>query len=55
MLREQSPKRLWDDCMELEAYIQSHTANDHPHLKGEVPDKLMSSDTANISEFAEHG
>ena len=55
MLRKQLPKRMWDYCMELEAYVQSHTANGHPHLKGEVPEKLMSGDTANISEFAEHG
>ena len=41
--------------MELEAYIQSHTANGHPHLKGEVPETVMSGETADDSEFAEHG
>ena len=54
MLRKKSPKRLWDECMELEAYIQFHRANGHPHLEGEVPETLMSGETADISEFAKH-
>ena len=55
MLRKQLPKRMWDYCMELEAYVQSHTANGHPHLKGEVPKTVMSGETADISSFAKHG
>ena len=54
MLKTHSPKRLWDDCIELQAYIRSQTANGHYHLKGEVPETVMSGETADISKFAEY-
>ena len=35
MLKMKLPKRLWDDCMELEAYIRSNTAHDIFELQGD--------------------
>jgi hypothetical protein len=55
MVKAKVPKRLWDDCLELEAYIRSNTYNGHPMLKGETPETVVSGETADISEFAEHG
>ena len=55
MLKAKVPKRLWDDCLEMEAYIKSNTYNGHPMLKGETPETAVSGETADISEFAEHG
>jgi hypothetical protein len=48
------PKRLWDECLEMESYICSNTYNGHTSLKGETPETVMSGETADISEFAEH-
>jgi hypothetical protein len=28
MVRSGAPKRLWDDCLEREAYVRSHTVHD---------------------------
>ena len=53
MLETKAPKRLWDDCLELEAYIRSHTAHDIYALEGEVPQTIVSGETPDISEFAE--
>ena len=53
MIETKAPKRLWDDCLELEAYIRSHTAHDIYGLEGEVPQTLVSGETPDISEFAE--
>jgi hypothetical protein len=38
----------------MEACIRSHTYNGHPLLKGETPETVVSGETADISEFAEH-
>ena len=51
MIRTQSPKCLWDHCLELEAYIRSCTAHDLFKLRGEVPETLMKGSTADISQF----
>ncbi|KAI2512329.1 Reverse transcriptase (RNA-dependent DNA polymerase) [Fragilaria crotonensis] len=37
MVKSGAPKRLWDDCLEREAYIRSHTAHDIYRLNGQVP------------------
>ena len=50
-----SPKVLWDHCLELEALIRSNTALRHYELNGEVPETIMSGQTADISPFAEVG
>ena len=48
-----SPKALWDHCLELEALIRSHTALRPYELNGEVPETIMSGQTADISPLAE--
>ena len=48
-----SPKRLWDDYMQLESFIRSHTALDIWQLQGQVPQTLMTGQTADISQFYE--
>ena len=53
MVESKAPKRLWDDCLELEAYIRSHTAHNIYGLEGEVPQTLVTGETPDISEFSE--
>jgi hypothetical protein len=55
MLLKHSPKRLWDDCLEFQAFIKSHMACNHYELKGECPETMLSGETADILEFAEYG
>jgi hypothetical protein len=56
MLKRHSPKRLWDDCLELQTFIKSHnTAGNSFELKGETPETMLSGETADISEFTEFG
>ncbi len=38
MLATGTPMRLWDDCLELEAYIRSHSINSAYCLDGKVPE-----------------
>ena len=52
MVRSAAPKRLWDDCLEREAYIRSLTAHDIYRLDGQVPETVVSGETADISPFA---
>ena len=52
MVRSGAPKRLWDDCLEREAYVRSLTAHDIYRLNGQVPETLVSGETADISPFA---
>ena len=37
LLKSWAPKQLWDNCLELEAYIRSNTAHGIHKLDGEVP------------------
>ena len=53
MIKKRSPKKLWDDCLELEGYIRSNTAHDIFMLNGEVPETIMSGETSDISQFCE--
>jgi hypothetical protein len=55
MLKKHSPKRLWDDCLEFQTYVTSNTAGNYFGLNGENPESMLSGQTANASEFAEHG
>ena len=48
-----APKRLWDDCMEHQSFIRSHTALDIWQLRGQVPQTRMTGHTADISQFFE--
>ena len=52
MVRSQAPKRLWDDCLEREAYVHSLTALSIYGLSGQVPETIVSGETAGISPFA---
>ena len=40
MIKFNSPKKLWDDCLELEMEIRSCTANNVFELKGEYQEQL---------------
>ncbi len=48
MVRSAAPKRLWEDCLEREAYVRSRTAHDIYRLKGQVPETTVSGETADI-------
>ena len=48
-----TPKRLWDDCLELECYIRSNIAHGIYKLDREVLETIMSGKTSNISQFCE--
>jgi hypothetical protein len=54
MFNSKAPKRLWDDCIELEAYIQSNTWNNRYANQGEVPETIISGQTSDISTFCQH-
>ena len=53
MVRSAAPKRLWDDCLEREAYVHSFTAHDIYKLNGQVPETIVSGETADISPLAQ--
>ena len=40
MVRSRAPKKLWDDCLEREAYVRSMTAHEIYRLNGQVPETL---------------
>ena len=52
MVRSSAPRCLWDHCLERESYIRSHTALDIFSLNGQVPETIVSGETADISPFA---
>jgi hypothetical protein len=54
MIMATSPKVLWDNCLELEAYIRSHTAHDKYGLKGKVTKTIMTGRTPDTSPPAEY-
>ena len=51
LLRSREQKCLWDDCLELKAYIRSNTAHEINELDGKVPKMVMSGETSDISQF----
>jgi len=53
-LRAHSPAALWDHCLELESLIRSHTSNDNILLQGQVPETVLTGQTADISALVEH-
>ena len=55
MIRSRAPKKLWDDCLELELYICSNTTHDIYELQGEVPEMIVSGETSDILQFCQHG
>ncbi len=50
MLAMGAPRRIWDDCLELEAYIHSHSANSVHYLDGEVPKMYFWRDTCHQTD-----
>ena len=55
MMKMKAPKKLWDHCLELQGFIKSHTTNDHFELQGQIPETVLSGQTADISPFALFG
>ena len=53
-MRRLWPTKLWDQCIEFEALIRPHTDLDIYELQGQVPETLLSGQTADISSFIEH-
>jgi hypothetical protein len=53
MVKTKSPKRLWDYCIELASIVRSHTAHDIYQLNGQVPETIMTGQTADISFICE--
>jgi hypothetical protein len=47
-------QQIWDHCIELEAMIWSHTVLDSFELQGQVPETIVSGQTADISLFIEY-
>ena len=54
MVQEQLPTVLWDHCLERQAHIRSLTAHDIFGLSGQVPETLVSGETADILPYAEY-
>ena len=55
MVQSKAPKRFWDDCLEREAYVRSLTAHDIYKLNGQVPETIVSGETADISPLVQFG
>ena len=53
MISKQSPKRLWDHAIELEAQIRLHTALSSYQLDVEVPKTKLKGQPADISNLCE--
>ena len=51
MNKMKSPKVLWDDYLELEAYIRSNTDLDIFELDRMTPETNMSGETSDITTF----
>ena len=55
MVSSKCHKPFWDDCLEMEVHIRSHTALNAFDLHGEVPETVMTGETTDTSVFAEFG
>ena len=55
MLATNTPKQLWDHCMEMQFLVRSHTALDIFELNGNVPETLMKGRPADISRICQYG
>ncbi len=55
MIKTGSPMCLWDHCLKLEAYVHSCTSNDIYVTVGQVPETIVTGNTANISLIADFG
>ena len=55
MLATNTPKQLWDYCMEMQFLVRSHTALDIYELQGQVPETVMKGRPADISRICQYG
>ena len=55
MIKNGSPKTLWDHCIKLEALVCSSTSNDIYMTNVKVPETIMTVSTADISHISEFG
>ena len=55
MIRTGSPKRLWDHCIQFQAMIRSCTTNSIYMTAGQVPETIMTGDTADVSQICQFG
>jgi hypothetical protein len=55
MIASHCPIRLWDECIELMADINSHTVHENFGLDGQTPQALITGSTPDISILAEFG
>jgi hypothetical protein len=55
MVSTHTPRKLWDHCYEWKAKVLSHTARGHYKLQSQVPETMLSGQTADISPLAEYG
>ena len=53
MIRNGSPKCLWDDSLKLEALIRSYTCLDQFALEGMTPEEKLKGCTSDISNLCE--
>ena len=52
MIREQSPRVLWDHCIERQVYVRLHIAHSIYALQGQVPETMVIGQTPDISPFS---
>ena len=55
MIKTGSPKKLWDHCIILMAMIRSFSTNSIYMTAGQVPETIMTGETANISRTYQFG
>jgi hypothetical protein len=55
MIKTDSPRLLWDHCIELDALIRSLTSNYIYMTNGKVPETIMTGSIADISHIHEFG
>ena len=55
MKKSSCPAKLWEYCAELQAKIRCHMTHDVPTLNGQVPETMVTGNTADISELVEFG
>ena len=53
IMKSDSPKRLWDDCLELESYIRYNIAHGIYKLDGKVCETIVSKEKSIISQLCE--
>ena len=55
MVEVECPMKLWDHSLELKVNILSRTAQNHLDINGQVPETIITCQTADISPYVEHG